>query len=118
MSAVAGLLNSDIPDIGEWQPMILKRTHFPPPFPSHKELRDRFRGSLRPPCKRRAKLSPTQAAKVRWKRQRRTRRDWLLWRREWNRRDVLALLMKRMKNDEVHGRSPKMELSWWEKSVV
>lgn len=117
MSAVAGLKDgcSDAGDIGEWMPTILRRTQYQKPFPSIREIRDRFRGSLRPPCKRRAPLSPKQSAKVRWKRQRRVRRDWILVRREWDRRDLLGRLMKQLERDEKRGVTPKVEFNWYER---
>lgn len=116
MSGVAGFSKAmESGDVGEWSPMILSRTHHAPPFPTLAQLRDTFRGSLRPPCKRRAPLSPKQSAKVRWKRQRRTRRDWLLWRREWNRRDLLGRLMKQLERDEKRGVKSNVEFNWYER---
>lgn len=112
MSTVAGFLSGPRQDVGEWQNKVLKRTT--PPWPTDKELVALWRGAFKPRrCK--AKLSPTQAAKKRWKRKRQRRFVRALRSREYFRRDTLGKMFK-MIGDEPE--NTEFKLSWWEKTPL
>lgn len=89
-----------------------RRIIFGPKMPSIQELRAAFRGSSkRRKCK--AKLSPKQSAKRRWRKVRNKRRDIILKSREYSRRSPLFHMMKLL-NRGVKEYAGKF--TWWERT--
>lgn len=114
MSGVIGFPNGNNADnIGEWQQGVIRRT-LPDRMSSIQELRAKWRGSSkRRKCK--AKLSPKQSAKRRWKKVRNQRRDVLLMSREYIRQSPL---LHWMLNENRGVKQTPGEFTWWERTPV